>query len=340
MGNNKRRHIRLPLDYKSINDALTIPQYVVSDKEDITYKTVPTESEHSRASAFSDEICLETVMAEHPHFSFLTLGTRIGTGGLAAVYRMITTEKGHGDPASFALKVPLHLTPEMDGHFAREAHILRELRKKGAAVPEVVSHGNAADIPYILMDDLGLDFLQCPLIHHKATVAAVERTTRVGYEVSAALLYLHQLGYRHNDVKPRNIHYALSGRIHLIDFASASSLGEQTNAQAFTPRYLAPERITDEFPVGEGVDVFGLGTTLYELLSGHHAFGVQSHPTSIGGIQEHIHLVKTRGYAPLEGYSLQLTSLIYAMLEYNPAQRPSLQGVQRALSIIREDYFG
>jgi len=321
-------YLRLPVEPNATDDTLTIPM-----AEDDTNIVVLSQRERiSVPFPKRREVSLEEI-ADHHHFSFLTLDGKIGMGGLAAVYRMMTeTHLG------FALKVPLKVTAKTYDHFALEAHLLRDLRRKNAPVPELVSHGIAVAFPYVLMDDLGMDFLKSTNTHHGNHVLA-EKVSRVGLRVCDALQALHELGYRHNDVKPANIHYALSGDIHLLDFASATPLDSSLDSQAFSPRYLAPERLIDGFPVNEKVDVFGLGLVLYELLADHPAFMTTQDPNTIPGLREHVHLVKTRGYAPLTGYSPWITSLVRSMIEYDPTGRPPLSVVREELLAVRREYF-
>lgn len=322
-------YLRLPPDPAVVHDSLTIPM----EEADESLLCASGRIEPAPLVLRRD-VSLEEI-ADHAYFSFLTLGAKIGMGGLAAVYRM-----QNASDLGFALKVPLRVTARTYDHYALEARLLRDLRRIGAPVPELVSHGIAVAFPYLLMDDLGADFLQNPHTHHNS-YGRVEKVMRVGLGVSDALAALHRLGYRHNDVKPANIHYALSGQVHLLDYASSSPLDASEDIQAFSPIYLAPERVTHEFPTGEKVDVFGLGTVLYELLTGHPAFMTVQNSTTIPDLVEHVHhLVKTAGYAPLSGYSPRLTSLVHAMLAYDPSHRPSLPVVRQVLHEIHTEYFG
>ncbi|MBI5002777.1 protein kinase [Candidatus Woesearchaeota archaeon] len=325
-------YLRLPAEHDKSRAPLTSDTIVIPLGEADNHVLPPDAREVVVPLPPRREVSLEEIAA-HDHFYFLKLHGQIGMGGLAAVYRMHDSlEQG------FALKVPLRVTPKTYDHFALEAHLLRGLRRASALVPELVSHGVAADFPYLLMDDLGLDFLQNPHIHH-TTEGSVEKVTRVALAVCDTLMALHALGYRHNDVKPANIHYALSGHIHLLDFASATPLDLGLDTQAFSPLYLAPERVTDDFPVNEKVDVFGLGVTLYELLAYHPPFMTVQDPRTIPGLREHVHLVKTGGYMPLCGYSPRLTSLVCAMMAYDPSHRPSLPVVRQVLHETRKEYF-
>jgi serine/threonine protein kinase len=279
-----------------------------------------------------EEVSLEEI-ADHLHFCFLTLGEKIGIGGLAAVYRMMLH-----DDTLFALKVPLKANRRAYEHFTIEARLLRDLHKEQAPVPELVSHGISAGFPYLLMGDLGPDYLHVPHIT-LTKYATVDKATRIALRVCDALQALHRRGYRHNDIKSANIHYGFSGDVHLLDFASATPLDSVEDTHVFSPLYLAPERVTHEFPVSAAVDVFGLGVTLYEILAKDCPFKAAQQLRSIPDIHEHIHLVRTRGYAPLLGYTPKLTHLVYAMLSHNPAERPSIHSIREVLGDIRKEYF-
>jgi tetratricopeptide (TPR) repeat protein len=93
-------------------------------------------------------------------------------------------------------------------------------------------------------------------------------------DVAAALAHAHGRGVVHRDIKPENLMFAESGAIQVTDFglarlAHASQL-TRDGATMGTAGYMAPESIAGEG--GAKADVFALGVTLYEMLTGRMPF--------------------------------------------------------------------
>ena len=90
-----------------------------------------------------------------------------------------------------------------------------------------------------------------------------------------ALGRLHRLGVVHRDVKPANLHLGADGQLRLLDLGVALSGHEpveQRDLHAGTPSYMNHELWDDE-PVDAQTDLFALGVTLYQLLTGHLPYG-------------------------------------------------------------------
>jgi serine/threonine-protein kinase len=98
-------------------------------------------------------------------------------------------------------------------------------------------------------------------------------------QVCLGLGYMHEKGYVHRDVKPDNVLFSKSGELKIIDFSlttkfktgiAASIAGKMKNIQG-TRTYIAPETIQKKQPSPQ-TDMYSLGITLYEVLTGKTPF--------------------------------------------------------------------
>jgi len=87
----------------------------------------------------------------------------------------------------------------------------------------------------------------------------------LGIHLCSAVAYLHKHDCLHLDVKPDNV-ISEGGRARLIDLSISGQVGPSA-AGAGTYDYLAPEQARGD-EVGEATDVWGIGITLYEALTG------------------------------------------------------------------------
>jgi WD40 repeat protein/serine/threonine protein kinase len=102
-----------------------------------------------------------------------------------------------------------------------------------------------------------------------------QSVARVGIQVAEALAYAHGQGTLHRDIKPSNLLLDTHGTVWVTDFGLAKAADSDdlthTGDIVGTLRYMAPERFTGQSDPRS--DLYGLGLTLYELLTLRPAFG-------------------------------------------------------------------
>ena len=181
--------------------------------------------------------------------------------------------------------------------------------------------------------NLLMEFLEGPtleqLIYKKAgRQLRISDAIRVAIHIGAALEHIHQKGYLHLDIKPSNVIVARGGRPVLYDFGSAR-LRNATRPSLVTGTdpYIAPEECLRE-SVTPAADIFGLGVTLYEMLTGELPFPHGSRKQAFP--QTSTEAVPIRKHRPT--IPSRLGDLVHSCLQRDPAARPILTSLLPALN--------
>jgi serine/threonine protein kinase len=271
---------------------------------------------------------LEPLFPGYHDFSF------IDRGGMGAVYA--ATQRSL--ERRVAIKI---LPPEMGqdvafvDRFHQEARLLARLQH-----PHIVAiydfGRNESGHLFIVMEYVeGNSLLDIMKLARLPVAKALEVTT----QICEALQFAHDQGVIHRDIKPTNILIDVWGRVRVADFGLAklaavspsAPMTSRTGLAMGTPGYAAPEQRRGDAGLDHRADVFSLGVTLYEMLTGHLPMGVFEPPSKKSESPAILDKVVTRALREKPGDRYQrageLRSAIHSALEC--MQRPM---VQRAIA--------
>ncbi len=187
----------------------------------------------------------------------------IGEGGMGRVFRAHDATLGR----DVAIKVIEKDLPGSDKtqqrvRFVREARAAARL-----AHPNIVAvHDVDPDAGWLVMELVEGESLRETVARGPSAPALVRR---IAEQVLAALDAAHAAGVVHRDIKPSNIIIDRAGKITLVDFGVARLVDAEltrTGESLGTPAYMAPEQVRGT-TVDERTDLYGLGATLYELVT-------------------------------------------------------------------------
>jgi serine/threonine-protein kinase len=198
----------------------------------------------------------------------------LGAGGMGFVF------KGYDSNLKryAALKILHAATPQLNRRFAQEARLQAKIDHPN--VCKVYEVGEVDGKHFIAMQ-----FIQGKTLRKAAKDLNIEQKIRIIKQVAGALHAAHKEGLVHRDMKPTNIMVVKTeeGTLepYILDFGLAreqESAGlTQTGLVVGTPHYMAPEQARGNTnSVDRRTDVYSLGATLYELLSGRTPYSGKS----------------------------------------------------------------
>jgi len=103
----------------------------------------------------------------------------------------------------------------------------------------------------------------------QATPTDIEVVINIFQKVADGLDSLHQFGYIHADVKPKNILLTADSAVKIIDFGQSCPIGHRKQRIQGTPEYMAPEQV-ERGILDQRTDVFNLGASMYWVLTGQN----------------------------------------------------------------------
>ena len=284
-------------------------------------RTVVPSANGQTQTVGADESVHDEVIPEVAGYKILEA---VGHGGMGIVYRAYQKSLDR----VVALKMILsgaHARPRELQRFQAEAKNIARLKHQN--IVQIYEVGEAGGLPYI-----ALEFVSGGTLAHK--IARDPQPPRYAAKIVEALAravhYAHEQGVVHRDLKPANILLDERGTPKITDFGVAKSLenesgATQTGQVLGTPSYMAPEQAAGAANrVGPTVDVYALGATLYDLLTGRPPFAGSS-------VLDTLELVRTREPVPpgqLAGnVPRDLETIALKCLQKDPARRYESAGL-------------
>jgi hypothetical protein len=208
---------------------------------------------------------MSTIPATIGHY---TIRRRLGAGGMGAVY--LGSDVALGRAVAIKVLSESFTDPSALTRFTREAQYAGTLRHPNIVTIFELGHDNGR--PFIVMEYLPGETLS-DLISRRAALS-LHATLHIMSGICDALGYAHEKGIIHRDIKPANVLVDVDGTVKLVDFGIARRAESDltgTGNIVGTLNYLSPEQLRG-LPADARSDIFAVGATFYELVTGHRAF--------------------------------------------------------------------
>jgi WD40 repeat protein/predicted Ser/Thr protein kinase len=255
---------------------------------DVADVPVAIESLHRTEREFLADSGMPGFLAAHERFEFpefpgYAIVSLIAHGGRGVVYKAVQLRLRRMvalktlDPARAA-------TPKDIRRFDTEARAIAQLSHPN--IVTVYEVGRSGRTPFIAMEYIAGTTLAAM---NRDGAIAVRAAARYVAQAARALHYAHAKGVLHRDLKPSNILIDSNDQSRVTDFGLAKRLSTDSittlddydltgvHHLVGTPSFMAPEQLEpDKAQLGPRTDVYGLGATLYDLLSGRPPFRGES----------------------------------------------------------------
>jgi tetratricopeptide (TPR) repeat protein len=211
-----------------------------------------------------------------PSLADYDIVSELGRGGMGVVYKARHRRLGR----FVALKMFQPGRPPSQRELARfRSEAATIARLDHANIVQIFEIGEDHGLPFLALELAGRGTLQQQLrdLPYESRKAALLIET-----LARAIQHAHEHHVIHRDLKPANVLFAADGSPKITDFGLAKILEEdsdtphdatRTGEPIGTPRYMSPEQAAGKLgQIGPATDIYGLGTLLYECLTGQAPF--------------------------------------------------------------------
>jgi len=215
------------------------------------------------------------------------IGTVTGFGGFGTIYKAWDSQLStivaikEFYPAGLVSRVPgtkevvIFSGDKKDSYLQAKQRFLSEARNlamfnKNPSIVNVYNFFEENNTAYIVMEYLDGVSLR-DYMANKGGKLPVDEALEIVRHVMDALIAIHAKGIIHRDIHPGNIFITANNRIKLLDFGAARlSTGEDeaTLTVVVTQGYASPEQYRTKSKQGPYTDIYGLGATLYKMITG------------------------------------------------------------------------
>jgi serine/threonine protein kinase len=239
----------------------------------------------------------------------------LGAGGMGKVYKVRNAISDRVE----AMKI---LLPNLAGQKELGERFLREIKLLAS-----LNHPNIAALRTALTLDnqlvMIMEYVDGVSLSSRLLEGPVPPGQAVSHidQVLAALSYAHQQHIIHRDIKPANMMLTTDGVVKLMDFGIARSSTDRSLTMTGTTlgslNYMPPEQVKGE-PADNRSDLYSLGVSLYELVTGELPFQAES---SYALMAAHLEQTPKPPNEIRPGIPESLNQIILMAMAKNPAQR-------------------
>ena len=253
------------------------------------------------------------------------LMSRLGTGSVAEVYAARPIHASTQTNCDYAVKL---IKPSL----RQEPLAQASLRNEGLA-------GSAISDPHVVpvlqsSTDADTSFLVMPRLEGAILSDALKSTGRlpiphaiwIARQACQGLSEFHRAAWVHGDIKPGNIHLSVDGHATLIDLGCAVRVGSRDADSRFllsgTLDYMAPERLMSRHQTSIASDIYSLGITLFETLTGRLPFA-EAHSARVA--EAHLREIPPSPRTFVPQLPRSVAQLLQKMLAKQPERRPDVE---------------